>query len=80
MPSSAAGASPRRQRGRRRSRPVNIWRIAARTSRRFDPELGHATVAAAFVGRRTMSRGAFFDRRVFLISYDPLPDTRWPRA
>jgi uncharacterized protein YbcC (UPF0753/DUF2309 family) len=39
------------------------------------PELGHATVAAAFVGRRTMSRGAFFDRRVFLISYDPLPDT-----
>jgi uncharacterized protein YbcC (UPF0753/DUF2309 family) len=39
------------------------------------PELGHATVAAAFIGRRTMSRGAFFDRRVFLISYDPLPDT-----
>ncbi|MEF8703887.1 MAG: DUF2309 domain-containing protein [Candidatus Accumulibacter sp. UW26] len=38
------------------------------------PELGHATVAAAFIGRRTMSRGAFFDRRVFLISYDPLPD------
>lgn len=39
------------------------------------PELGHATVAAAFVGRRRMSRGAFFDRRVFLISYDPLPDS-----
>ncbi|MCB1966525.1 MAG: DUF2309 domain-containing protein [Candidatus Accumulibacter sp.] len=38
------------------------------------PELGHATVATAFVGRRTMSRRAFFDRRVFLISYDPLPD------
>ncbi len=38
------------------------------------PELGHATIAAAFVGRRTLSRGAFFDRRVFLISYDPLPD------
>ncbi|MBE2260011.1 MAG: DUF2309 domain-containing protein [Rhodobacteraceae bacterium] len=38
------------------------------------PELGHATVASAFIGRRTMSRGAFFDRRVFLISYDPLPD------
>ncbi|WP_291993459.1 putative inorganic carbon transporter subunit DabA [Candidatus Accumulibacter sp. ACC003] len=38
------------------------------------PELGHATVATAFIGRRTMSRGAFFDRRVFLISYDPLPD------
>ncbi|HNN84845.1 MAG TPA: DUF2309 domain-containing protein [Accumulibacter sp.] len=38
------------------------------------PELGHATVATAFVGRRAMSRGAFFDRRAFLISYDPLPD------
>ena len=38
------------------------------------PELGHATIATAFVGRRTMSRRAFFDRRVFLISYDPLPD------
>ncbi|MEF8730777.1 MAG: putative inorganic carbon transporter subunit DabA [Candidatus Accumulibacter meliphilus] len=38
------------------------------------PELGHATIASAFIGRRTMSRRAFFDRRVFLISYDPLPD------
>ncbi|MFO1419346.1 MAG: DUF2309 domain-containing protein, partial [Methylotetracoccus sp.] len=38
------------------------------------PELGHATNAAAFIGRRSMSRGAFFDRRVFLISYDPTID------
>ena len=38
------------------------------------PELGHATVATAFIGRRSMSRGGFFDRRAFLISYDPLPD------
>ncbi|TAN52853.1 MAG: DUF2309 domain-containing protein [Methylococcaceae bacterium] len=38
------------------------------------PELGHATNAAAFIGRRSMSRGAFFDRRVFLISYDPTQD------
>ncbi|MBK7953878.1 MAG: DUF2309 domain-containing protein [Candidatus Accumulibacter sp.] len=38
------------------------------------PELGHATIAAAFIGRRSLSRGAFFDRRVFLISYDPLSD------
>jgi uncharacterized protein YbcC (UPF0753/DUF2309 family) len=35
------------------------------------PELGHATNAAAFIGRREMSRGLFLDRRVFLISYDP---------
>lgn len=34
------------------------------------PELGHATNAAAIIGRRTLSQGAFFDRRVFLISYD----------
>ena len=38
------------------------------------PELGHATNACAFFGRRSMSRGAFFDRRAFLISYDPLLD------
>jgi uncharacterized protein YbcC (UPF0753/DUF2309 family) len=38
------------------------------------PELGHATNAAAFIGRRSMSRGAFFDRRTFLISYDPTQD------
>lgn len=38
------------------------------------PELGHATNAAAFIGRRRMSRGLFLDRRVFLISYDPTQD------
>lgn len=38
------------------------------------PELGHATNAAAFIGRRRMSRGLFLDRRVFLISYDPVGD------
>lgn len=38
------------------------------------PELGHATNACAFIGRRAMTRGAFFDRRAFLISYDPTQD------
>ncbi|QSA99036.1 DUF2309 domain-containing protein [Methylococcus sp. EFPC2] len=38
------------------------------------PELGHATNAAAVIGRRSVTRGAFFDRRVFLISYDPTQD------
>ena len=38
------------------------------------PELGHATNACAFIGRRSFSRGAFFDRRAFLISYDPTQD------
>ncbi|GMQ87405.1 MAG: DUF2309 domain-containing protein [Gammaproteobacteria bacterium] len=38
------------------------------------PELGHATNAAAIIGRRSISQGAFLDRRVFLISYDPTQD------
>lgn len=38
------------------------------------PELGHATNAAALVGRRLMSQGVFLDRRAFLISYDPTQD------
>ncbi len=38
------------------------------------PELGHATNAAAIIGRRSVSQGVFFDRRVFLISYDPTQD------
>jgi hypothetical protein len=38
------------------------------------PELGHATNASAIIGRRSISRGAFFDRRTFLISYDPTQD------
>jgi hypothetical protein len=38
------------------------------------PELGHATNASAVVGRRALTQGAFFDRRVFLISYDPTQD------
>lgn len=38
------------------------------------PELGHATNAVALIGRRSVTRGAFFDRRMFLISYDPTDD------
>jgi uncharacterized protein YbcC (UPF0753/DUF2309 family) len=38
------------------------------------PELGHATNAFALIGRRAVTRGAFFDRRAFLISYDPTQD------
>lgn len=58
------------------ARPAPATALRHLAARRHDwsqarPELGHATVAAAFIGRRRMSRGAFFDRRVFLISYDP---------
>ncbi len=57
--------------------PAAAWRHV--TGRANDyaqarPELGHATNACAFVGRRSISRGAFFDRRAFLISYDPSQD------
>jgi len=38
------------------------------------PELGHATNAVGFVGRRAFTHSAFFDRRCFLISYDASTD------
>jgi len=38
------------------------------------PELGHATNAITFVGRRELTRGLFLDRRAFLTSYDPTGD------
>jgi uncharacterized protein YbcC (UPF0753/DUF2309 family) len=42
------------------------------------PEYGHATNAVCIVGRRSLTRGLFLDRRAFLVSYDPTrdPDTR----
>jgi uncharacterized protein YbcC (UPF0753/DUF2309 family) len=59
---------------------MSPWQAFAHVrARRHDlsqprPELGHVNNAAAFVGRRQMSRGLFLDRRVFLISYDPAQD------
>jgi len=38
------------------------------------PEYGHCTNAFAVVGRRSLTRGLHFDRRGFLISYDPTLD------
>ena len=38
------------------------------------PEYGHCTNAVAIVGRRETTRGLFFDRRAFLISYDAKKD------
>ncbi len=38
------------------------------------PEYNHATNAVCVVGRRSRTRGLFFDRRAFLVSYDPLTD------
>lgn len=38
------------------------------------PEYGHATNAICIIGRRSMTRGLFLDRRAFLVSYDPTLD------
>jgi uncharacterized protein YbcC (UPF0753/DUF2309 family) len=38
------------------------------------PEYCHATNALAVVGRRSLTRGLFLDRRAFLVSYDPTQD------
>jgi uncharacterized protein YbcC (UPF0753/DUF2309 family) len=54
--------------------------VATRTDDWFQPrpELGHATNAAAIVGRRARTEQLFLDRRAFLVSYDPSldPDAR----
>lgn len=60
-----------------RPSPWQAWRHVAGRAQDLSqarPELGHATNAAAYIGRRQASRGLFLDRRVFLISYDPLAD------
>ena len=38
------------------------------------PEYGHCTNAICVVGRRTLTRGLFLDRRAFLVSYDVTQD------
>jgi uncharacterized protein YbcC (UPF0753/DUF2309 family) len=57
--------------------PTQALRHVVERSKDFSqarPELGHATNAAALVGRRSMSQGVFLDRRAFLVSYDPAQD------
>jgi uncharacterized protein YbcC (UPF0753/DUF2309 family) len=41
------------------------------------PEYGHCTNAICIVGRRDLTRGLHLDRRAFLVSYDPTPDTTY---
>ena len=38
------------------------------------PEYGHCTNSVCIVGRRSLTRGLFLDRRAFLVSYDPDQD------
>lgn len=80
---AVAGQAHAQERCRRLySAPLDIGKASALRhvwGRRNDyaqprPELGHVTNACAFFGRRAMSRGAYFDRRAFVISYDPKQD------
>ncbi len=48
--------------------------LRARDLSQVRPEFGHASNAAAVIGRRPLTQGLFLDRRVFLISYDPTQD------
>ena len=38
------------------------------------PEYGHCTNAVCIIGRRSLTRELFLDRRAFLVSYDPYED------
>lgn len=38
------------------------------------PEYGHCTNAVCIIGRRSLTRGLFLDRRAFLVSYDSQQD------
>ena len=39
------------------------------------PEYGHCTNSVCIIGRRSLTRGLFLDRRAFLVSYDAGQDT-----
>lgn len=65
------GTAPRAREG---ARALAHARARAASIAEPRPELGHATNAAAVVGRRALTRGLYLDRRVFLVSYDPTAD------
>jgi uncharacterized protein len=73
MPRSARGGSnpvPGHGSGRRTA-PCGRTQRAPRGAR---PEYGHCTNAVCIVGRRSLTRGLFLDRRAFLVSYDANQD------
>ena len=62
---------------RSRFRPTRYatWKNGASTLREPRPEYGHCTNAVCVVGRRSLTRGLFLDRRAFLVSYDANQDS-----
>jgi uncharacterized protein len=55
-----------------------LWHVQERSEHLAEPrpEYGHCTNAVCIVGRREVTRGLFFDRRAFLVSYDPTIDEK----
>ena len=66
LPLAPKHASPARSLRHMEWRSVNFSQIS--------PEWGHATNASAVIGRRTLTKDLFLDRRTFLQSYDPFQD------
>lgn len=56
--------------------PESVLRVRARCADFAEtrPEYNHATNAACVIGRRSLTRGLFLDRRPFMVSYDPTTD------
>ncbi len=56
--------------------PSAVARVRTRTADYAEtrPEYNHATNAACIIGRRSLTRGLFLDRRPFMVSYDPRTD------
>lgn len=54
-----------------------LWHVQERSEHLAQPrpEYGHCTNAVCIVGRRSVTRGLFLDRRAFLVSYDPTLDS-----
>lgn len=55
---------------------VALQHVEARSEHLAEPrpEYGHSSNSVCVVGRRTLTRGLFFDRRAFLVSYDAASD------
>jgi len=55
-----------------------LWHVEERAEHLAQPrpEYGHCTNSVTYVGRRSVTRGLFMDRRAFLVSYDPYADPK----
>jgi uncharacterized protein YbcC (UPF0753/DUF2309 family) len=66
LPLAPKNASPSRALRHMERRSVDFTQV--------HPEWGHATNASVVIGRRSLTKGLFLDRRTFMQSYDPHQD------